>query len=618
MRGRSGRIEASMKLAVLPLNAAEGTPPALGRQIANFACDLARANTGAEINAVSYLTQIQDGGEVRAAFANVADVLLEHEWISQMFQQSGVDVIMDGLVKYADGQFEMTVRFFKNGVEEPVSADTWSFPTSGIFEHLDKLIKKLSSYSESAIDESAKLSYGTENAEAFLKFLEGYDALVYVQQASGQVIRDFSPQPAIDVLLQAVKLDTDFVAPFDTLVQFCRACATYRLGTLAMHKDALEELCKLVPDDYKPLFALGELYAGVGEHAEAAEYYERAVALEENEPALYARLGIAQIQMGMPVNAERNLRKAFEMEGTDKPSADWIATVLNQTGRAHEIPALWKSVIDAAPQNGAARAKYAGALIQLGKVEEGERAFEEALEELEDNLVVKRYMAPYLADKNDLDRAMDFYEDCLDHQPTDVETMTEYARTLQMANREFEVPRVLQDILATNPDPNVRAQTLAWLIELEQPKRVESVKEAQEKITAGDGEGAVKILKPLRNWLADYWKLWALLASAQNTMGEYAEAEESARRLLNMFPSCEPGYSELVTALNGQGKNDEAYSLLRFAATNMPQSLPIHLNLALAAKRAGHGDEAKSLARQIREAVGPNPELEPILAEIEA
>ena len=75
-----------MKVAVLPLNAAAGTPPALGRQISNFVSDIARVNTGAEINAVSYLTQIQDNGEVRAAFANVADVLLEPEWVGQMFQ----------------------------------------------------------------------------------------------------------------------------------------------------------------------------------------------------------------------------------------------------------------------------------------------------------------------------------------------------------------------------------------------------------------------------------------------------------------------------------------------------------------------------------------------------
>ncbi len=607
-----------MKVAVLPLNAAAGTPPALGRQLSNFVSDIARVNTGAEINAVSYLTQIQDNGEVRAAFANVADVLLEHDWVGQMFDQSDVEMIMDGLIKVDGEHYDITVRFFKKGTAAPIATEIWAFEEAELFTYVDKLIKLLGEQTGMPVKSENSLEFGTDKPKSFIKFLEGYDALTYVQQANGQVVRDFSPKPAIDTLLDAVRQDPEFVAPFDTLVQFCRLCAHHRIGTFEFLKDALTELTKLVPDDYKPWFALGEIFSGVGQESDAAEYYEKAISLEEDDPALYARLGISQIAMGMPVNAERNLRKAFELEGVDKPSADWIAQVLIQTNRGHEVPSLWKSLIELNPQNGMAHAKYAVSLIQGGQAEEGERAYENALETVEDNLVIKRYYAPYLVQKSDIDRAMDFYEDCLDHSPNDIETLSEYAQALRLAGREFEIPKVLQDILASNPDQNIRAQTLAWLIELEQPKRVESVMEAQKKVEEGDFESAVRILKPLRNWLADYWKLWAMLSNSQNRLGEHAEAEESAQKLLQLFPGCEPGYGELVTALTGQGKNEEAYSLMRYAANNMPQSLPVYLNLALAAKRAGHEDEAKSLAKQIREAVGSNQEIEPILVEIEA
>jgi hypothetical protein len=60
---------------------------------------------------------------------------------------------------------------------------------------------------------------------------------------------------------------------------------------------------------------------------------------------------------------------------------------------------------------------------------------------------------------------------------------------------------------------------------------------------------------------------------------------------------------------------------MRYAAQNIPGSLPIHINLALAASRAGHSDEARAMAKQLREAVGGNPELskelETVFAEIE-
>ncbi len=607
-----------MKVAVLPFNAAAGTSPALGRQFANFACDIARANTGGEINAVSYLTDIQEEGELRAVFANVSEGLTDRAWITEMFTKAQVDMVVDGLLKIEGEEFDLTVRFFEAEVDEPVQTEVWKFNFGGLFEHLDKLIALFTEKTGLPNQRGGtKIGFGTADPGAFARFLEGYDGLLYLQQAGARATRTFVPKAVIELLLEALRADNNFVAPADTLTQFCRTCAGFRLGTFEMLVAAIEELKQIVPEDFKPIFALGEIHAGVGQHAEAADCFERCIEMAPDQGWIYSQLALSQIAMGMPVNAERNLRKAIELERAEKPSMDILANVLIQTGRVHEVPALWKSLVDANQDNVAARGKYAISLIQAGRVDEGEREFEAALG-LDNSLVIKRYYAPYLADKGDIDRAMDFYEDCLDQAPNDIDTLQEYAKTLQKAGREFEVPRVLQDILKSNPDPDTAAETLAWLIELEQPKRVENVMEAHRKMDAGEFETAVKELRPMRNWLADYWKLWALLASSLNGLNAYGEAEEAARRLLQLYPGCEPGYGELATALNGQGKHEEAYEIMKYAASNMPQSLPVHINLALSAKRAGHDGEAKTLARQIREAVGPNPDLEPILVEIEA
>ena len=40
----------------------------------------------------------------------------------------------------------------------------------------------------------------------------------------------------------------------------------------------------------------------------------------------------------------------LELEGDDKPSTDFLANVLAQTNREHEVPALWKALIDKNPQ----------------------------------------------------------------------------------------------------------------------------------------------------------------------------------------------------------------------------------------------------------------------------
>ncbi len=609
-----------MKVAVLPFNAAEGTRPALGRQFANFACDTLRVATGTEdINTVSFLTQIEDDDGPRAAFVNVADTLLAPEWIQQMFDQSDVAAIMDGMLSQKNGSFELTLRFHKRDEEKPILDETIPFPQDKVFGVLHRLVKELAKVAELELPEplaGEKMDFGTESGDAFLKFLEGYDSLMYVQQTNGRVAKEFSPEPAIDALLAATKADPDFLGPYESLVQLCRLCAQHRLGEFEKLESALNALVEQAEDDFRAFFALGELYQSIGDAAKASDAYEKAVRVEPNEPALHTRLGMAQLAMGMPVNAERNFRRALELEGDDKPSLDYLALVLGNTGREHEIPALWKEQIERTPDNAHAHAKHALSLVQSGREQEGVEAFESALKSLSDPAVVKRYYAPMLAEKGDVDRAMDFYEDCLDVSPTDIQLLLEYAQTLEKAGREFEVPKVLRDALACNPDPNTKATILARLIELEQPRRAEAVEQAKQKLEENMHEEALGLLKPLKNWLADYWKLWILLAAAHNAREEFAEAEDAARRLSDLFPAYEPAYIELNRALHGQGRDEEAYNLLRFLASRMPQSATIHVNLALAAYRSGKTEEAVQLKQRLREAAGANEELEKVLAEI--
>ncbi len=609
-----------MTIAVLPFNAGPGAKPALARQFANFAVDIVREATGVDINAVSYLVKLE-GEPPTFANINPSESLNEPEMLAQFFEQSKMDKTMDGLLEEEPGEkFSLTFRIFNEGVQEPASVETLASAKDQVFSLLRPLVVALSREAGGKISEEMSDDvelFGTENQPAFLAFLEGYDALQYVERSQGQVAAEFSPEPAMDLLLSAIEADQDWEAPYITLIQLCRAAVQMRMGSGETVERVLQKAIEMVPSDGRGLFALGELYEAIGSPAKASETFEKAHELDPAEPAILARLGMAQMTMGMPVNAERNFRRALELEGADKPSTDFLAQVLVATNRAHEVPALWKSLVEANPENGLAHARYAMALMQAGQEEESIRAFDVGLESVAINSVVKRFYAPVLAQKGEMDRAMDLYEDCLDESPTDIPLLLEYAQTLQNSGRQFEVPKILQDVLAANPDTNTRAQTLAWKIELEQPKRIEAVQSASQKIESEDFQGAVRELRPLKNWLADYWKMWLLLSTALNRIGESQEAEDAARRLLNLFPGCEPAYGELVAALGAQGRNDEAYNVMRYAANTIQGSLPIAINLALAAKRVGRDDEARALAKQIREAVGQNIEIEPVLAEIE-
>ncbi|MCW5936518.1 MAG: hypothetical protein KIT11_04335 [Fimbriimonadaceae bacterium] len=646
-----------MQIAVLPLNAGPDTRPALARQISNFACEIARNVTGQEIHAVNYLAQYQDEGVQRVAMVNPSEALNEPEMIGQFWQQAPMETLIDGLLNERDGAGSMILRVYQRPETEPQETQEFDFIGGALFAPVRGFVETLlrcygASLPEQMGDDIGL--FGTENAEAFAEFLLGFDAVQYIEKANGMVAREFNPQGAYESLEKAMALDPDWEAPYLALLNLARLCTQFRIGAGDAAEAALKKVTETEPDDPRGFYALAEFYGAVNNLQASADTLEKTLVklqqhaaklrkeaegakavgdveasqsllqeadqTDRDQSPVLARLGIAQMNMGMPANAERNLRKAVENEGEDKPSLALLSQVLTQTGRAHEVPPMWKELIDKSPQNAVAHVNYAQALMASGNQDGATRALDVALETLEDTSFVKRFYAPLLAQKEEFDRAMDYYEDYLDENPTDVQVMLEYAQTLQNAKREFEVPQVLKNVLSANIDPNTRAQTQAWLIELEQKNRVEAVRAASEKVESGDFQGAVNEIKPLRNWLADYWKMWAILAAAYNRLGEYTEAEQAAHQLLNIFPGCEPAYNELANALGGQGRNEEAYNVLRAGMQNVQNSLPIAVNFGLAAKRTGRGDEAKAMARQLREATRgqEQPGLGELLDEMES
>lgn len=610
-----------MSVAVLPFNAGPDAPPTIARQLSNFAAEIVRQRTGKEIHSVNYLIQVEQEPTPRFANVNPAETLNEPELVQQLFQQAPADIAIDGLLESKDGQFDLTYRVFNRGNDTPASQEKISFSANEIFKPMRAIIEEL----YKSVDEKADLNkeqnealFGTDNSLAFYKFIEGYDALQYIEKTQGQVVNEFRPKFAFDALVESMELDSNWEAPEIMLLQLTRACTQLRIGTSDDIIAVLNKMTELRPEDVRPLVVTGELKQAIGDLPGALEVYEKAIPMDSNEPALYTRLGIVQMNMGMPANAEQSFRKALELEGEDKPSTGFLAQVLTNSGRGHEVPPLWKEIVEAHPTNSHAWANYGASVMHTGNTAEALRIFDQGMEKAEDPNIVKRAYAPALTAVQEWDKAMDFYEDCLELAPKDVQLMLEYAQTLQGAGRTFEVPKILRDVLGANPDPNTRAQTLAWLVEIEQPKRVESVVQAEERMKSEDFGGAVKILRPMRNWLADYWKMWALYSSALNHVGEHREAEDAANRLIQLFPGNEIGFVELGNSLMAQEKFEEAYNAMRYGMSTINGSLGIAVQYGLAAKRFGQGEEAKNMAQQIRTALPNNAELEPVLKEMES
>ncbi len=598
--------------------------PAYGRQFSHYLNEAFKVQPDTEANFLQAMSDVGDPQNPETAFVNFGDELNDAGFIRSLMNQMGTEYAIDGLLKQRDGKYDLTVRVFQ-GEAEP-NALKYAFDKTEVFSIFKTIIKDVAPLTSTTLLSNfiENMEFGTDNAESFEEFLLGFDAVLYLQQAGPRISRDFDFSIPFNHLLKSLELDPDFLGPYEGLLSLARLCAQHGKGDFKTVEGAVKKAVELIPDDWKGHYTLGDLYTQVGNFMPGVSNLEKAISIYEKErtelqkrkdageelevppaePSLYTRLGLAQQGAGMVANAERTFKKAIELEGTEKPTMDWLALLYAQTKRGHEIPGLWKSVLENERNYPQAWAKYALALLQNGDKSGALNAFEEGLKATADHAIVKRYYAPILAEEGNFDRAMDYYEDCIDETPTDTQLLLEYARTLQSAKREHEVPDVLNTILTNNPDPNTKANVQAWLYEIEQPKRVEGVKNAQEKIEKEDFEGAVADLEPMVEWMQDYWKPWAMLAELYNRLSRWSEAENAASKAIQIFPACEPAYVALGSALIGQNRTEEAFNLFSQLIQANPQSLPIALQYGLAAKANGNMDVALHMARQIREAVG--------------
>jgi tetratricopeptide (TPR) repeat protein len=582
-----------MKTAVLPFNAVQESSAPLARQLAGYISEIVRGAGAEDVQALSLMGQQEQEGQVRYIQVNRSTELNTAEEVAPLYQDTTLDLVIDGLISYEeDGKGFLTLRWFDRGAEEPKQQETFEWESGKMIDSLYAAIKAVAkTFSVELPQEQGTVVglFGTENSEAYYKFLTGFDTVQYIERSQGMVSLDYDVNAGMTLLNEASEADLGWEAPMLALLQLTRLAGSTGLATADDVHRVMMRMKENLPADPRVEFALGEFFMAAGDFSSAADSFEEAGKMNPDEAIIFSRLGTAQMNAGMPVNAERSLRKAVDLEPEgEKTSLDLLAGVLNATGRTHEIRGLWKEQIDKNPQYAEAYNFYARSFFQSGDDQKGIEVLNEALKIVDDTATIKRFYAPILRDKEEYDQAMDFFEDAIDEFPGDVQLKMDYVETLSAAGRNFEAPDVLKEILNLTTDQNVRAHAQAWLIEIEQPQRIEVIAKAQELAQKEDWEGALKELTPLKAWLADYWKLWAALAGMHNRAGHYEEAEVASKKLLDLYPGCEPGLGELCTAFAGQGKNEEAYNFMRQVLGAMPTSLSAAINFAVAAKHAGH------------------------------
>ncbi|OWJ78159.1 tetratricopeptide repeat protein [Haematobacter genomosp. 1] len=164
-----------------------------------------------------------------------------------------------------------------------------------------------------------------------------------------------------------------------------RASALYDGGRTEAALEAMEQLAKSSPDVLSVQVAYGDMLRRQEKFAEAAQSYDRAIALlgtpgPQHWPLFFAR-GIAFERSGQWPKAEADFRKALEL-APDQPA------VLNYLGYSYverhehldEALGMIQRAVDARPDDGAITDSLGWALFRLGRYDEAVGHLERAAE----------------------------------------------------------------------------------------------------------------------------------------------------------------------------------------------------------------------------------------------
>jgi Flp pilus assembly protein TadD len=155
-------------------------------------------------------------------------------------------------------------------------------------------------------------------------------------------------------------------------------------------------------DDVKK--GVAALKAGDLNGAKAA--FEVAIQKNPKQADAYHYLGLVNDQVGQKADAEKNYRKALEVQPDLEESAVNLAAILVETGKFDEAATLMKKAIAKNPKNAALQVNLGMALSGKNDVEGANKAFEEAIKLEPNNGIHLVTYASHLARNNKKDEAI--------------------------------------------------------------------------------------------------------------------------------------------------------------------------------------------------------------------
>ncbi|MGQ0541601.1 MAG: tetratricopeptide repeat protein [Blastocatellia bacterium] len=224
-----------------------------------------------------------------------------------------VDAILEGTIQQAEGRLRVNARLIRTATGEQIWGDSFEQPAAGIFALQDALssnIAKVLAFELSKSDTDQLIRRGTENAEAYDKYLRGR---FYQSQNTPDGLNR-----SIELYQQAIALDPNFAEAYaglaDSNVIMFNFAIRPASETIPEARQAIANALKLNPDLSNARTSLALIqFVSDRDWPAAEESLQRAIELNPNNADAFLRYGYFLINVGRFDDALEKLSKAREL-----------------------------------------------------------------------------------------------------------------------------------------------------------------------------------------------------------------------------------------------------------------------------------------------------------------
>jgi tetratricopeptide (TPR) repeat protein len=197
------------------------------------------------------------------------------------------------------------------------------------------------------------------------------------------------------------------------------ATALYWAGYPDQAIPYLNEVLRQTPDNWKALFALGQIHFEAERWKAALENYRSVLRIRPTHFAALLGAGEACARLNDPVEAEKLLRQATEADPKSADAANQLGLVLAGQGRAGEAKECFQRAISIDPEHSGAINNLGVLYLKLGQTNDAIAAFRYGIETVPGDETLYLNLGRVYISLGERDKARDVIERLLARKPGD-------------------------------------------------------------------------------------------------------------------------------------------------------------------------------------------------------